>query len=84
MFARGEVTLAYLTKRRPFLAIEVVRQGIEATVADLFKMPSWFRGKGMHTFSARLRPSSNFRNPSSLRLSPPNQCYLVPVKHGAS
>lgn len=40
MFAKGEVALAYLTKRRPFLAVEVVRQGIEATAAELFKMPS--------------------------------------------
>ena len=27
-FASGDVSLAYLTKRRPFLATEVVRQGI--------------------------------------------------------
>ena len=38
MYARGEVSLAYLAKRRPFLAIEVVRQGIQDTAADLFKM----------------------------------------------
>lgn len=40
MFALGEVTLGYLNKRRPFLAAEVVRQGIEASAAELFKMPS--------------------------------------------
>lgn len=39
MFATRDVSLAYLTKRRPFLAAEVVRQGIQDTAAELFKMP---------------------------------------------
>lgn len=37
MFAQGDVALGYLRKHRPFLAIEVVRQGIEHTAATLFK-----------------------------------------------
>lgn len=37
MFAHGDVALGYLKKHRPFLAIEVERQGIEHTAADLFK-----------------------------------------------
>ena len=38
MFAQQEVTLAFLKKRRPFLAAEVVRQGIDhVKAAQLFK-----------------------------------------------
>lgn len=37
MFAQGDVALGYLKKHRPFLAIEVERQGIEHTAATLFK-----------------------------------------------
>ncbi len=37
MFAQGDVALGYLRKHRPFLAIEVVRQGIEHTAGTLFK-----------------------------------------------
>lgn len=36
-FAKGEVTLAFLQKRYPFLASEIVRQGIETTAWTLFK-----------------------------------------------
>jgi hypothetical protein len=37
MFAQGDVAMGYLRKHRPFLAVEVDRQGIEHTVAALFK-----------------------------------------------
>jgi hypothetical protein len=37
MYACGDVALGYLKKHRPFLAVEVERQGIEHTVAKLFK-----------------------------------------------
>lgn len=37
MFSQGDVALGYLKKHRPFLAVEVERQGIENTAATLFK-----------------------------------------------
>lgn len=40
MFATNDVSLTYLIKRRPFLATEVLRQGIQDTAAKLFKMPA--------------------------------------------
>lgn len=36
-FAFGEVTLAHLLKRYPFLAAEIIRQGLQATAAQIFK-----------------------------------------------
>ena len=36
-FADGEVNLSFLQKRFPFLASEIVRQGIESTTHKLFK-----------------------------------------------
>lgn len=36
-FAFGEVTLAHLSKRYPFLAAEIIRQGLQATAAQIFK-----------------------------------------------
>lgn len=40
-FASGEVTLAHLSKRYPFLATEIKRQGLQTTAAQVFK--------GLHT-----------------------------------
>ena len=37
MFAKKEVALEFLKKRRPFLAVEIERQGIEHAAAGLFK-----------------------------------------------
>jgi len=36
-FAKGDITLAFLKRRYPFLASEIVRQGIETTAYTLFK-----------------------------------------------
>lgn len=36
-FASGEVTLAFLSKRYPFLAAEIIRQGLQTTAARIFK-----------------------------------------------
>ena len=36
-FARGDVTLAYLEKRYPFLAVEIKRQNLQKTAANIFK-----------------------------------------------
>jgi hypothetical protein len=36
-FAKGEITLSFLEQRYPFLASEIVRQGIETTAHTLFK-----------------------------------------------
>ena len=46
MFANGDVKMGYLKKHRPFLAIEVERQGIEKTAADLFKTLAVQAGPG--------------------------------------
>lgn len=40
MFAKEEVALPFLEKRYPFLAEEVIRQGIQNTASQLFKLPS--------------------------------------------
>lgn len=40
MFARGEVALAFLEKRYPFLAAEVLRQRLQGTADTVFKTPS--------------------------------------------
>jgi hypothetical protein len=40
MFAQGDVFLPFLEKRYPFLAAEVVRQGIQSTAASIFKKPA--------------------------------------------
>lgn len=40
-FASGEVSLTHLSKRFPFLAAEITRQGLQATAAQVFK--------GLHT-----------------------------------
>jgi hypothetical protein len=40
MFASGDVKLPFLQKRYPFLAAEVIRQGIESTANALFKTPA--------------------------------------------
>lgn len=37
MFAKGDVSLGFLKKHRPFLAMEVVRQGLEHTAGEVFK-----------------------------------------------
>lgn len=39
MFAKGEVSLAFLEKRYPFLAAEVIRQGIQGNANAIFKSP---------------------------------------------
>lgn len=39
MFAQGDVQLAFLQKRYPFLAAEVVRQGIQLTANVIFRTP---------------------------------------------
>ncbi|MDO8723099.1 MAG: hypothetical protein Q7J31_12885 [Syntrophales bacterium] len=39
-FAEGKVTLTFLSKRYPFLATEIVRQGIQTTAITLFKRRS--------------------------------------------
>lgn len=36
-FASGEVTLAHLSKRYPFLAAEISKQGLQITAAQVFK-----------------------------------------------
>lgn len=36
-YARGEITLPFLVGRYPFLAVEIERQGIQNTVAQIFK-----------------------------------------------
>lgn len=36
-FASGEVSLAHLLKRYPFLAAEIARQGLQTTAAQVFK-----------------------------------------------
>lgn len=40
MFAQQEVALPFLQKRYPFLAAEIVRQGIQESVAQIFKRPT--------------------------------------------
>jgi hypothetical protein len=40
MFAQGDVFLPFLEKRYPFLAAEVIRQGIQATANTIFKKPT--------------------------------------------
>jgi len=39
MFAQGDVQLPFLQKRYPFLAAEVLRQGIQLTANTIFKTP---------------------------------------------
>jgi hypothetical protein len=39
MFAQGDVKLPFLEKRYPFLAAEVIRQGIQLTASSIFKTP---------------------------------------------
>ena len=39
MFSQGEVRLAFLEKRYPFLAVEIVRQAIQSTAHEIFKKP---------------------------------------------
>lgn len=36
-YARGDVTLEFLSRRYPFLALEVKRQGLEGNVINIFK-----------------------------------------------
>jgi len=40
MFAQGDVGLPFLEKRYPFLAAEVVRQGVQLTASSIFKKPA--------------------------------------------
>jgi hypothetical protein len=37
LFAQGDVSIEFLRRRRPFLAVEVERQGIQHTATELFK-----------------------------------------------
>jgi hypothetical protein len=39
MFAQGDVKLPFLQKRYPFLAAEVIRQGVQLTASSIFKKP---------------------------------------------
>ncbi|MFO1351008.1 MAG: hypothetical protein U1F68_10175 [Gammaproteobacteria bacterium] len=39
MFSRGDITFLFLKQNYPFLAAEVIRQGIQTTVNQIFKMP---------------------------------------------
>ena len=39
MFAQGDVKLPFLQKRYPFLAAEVIRQGVQSTASSIFKKP---------------------------------------------
>ncbi len=36
-FATGDVTLAHLSKRYPFLSAEIIRQGLQTSAAQMFK-----------------------------------------------
>jgi hypothetical protein len=36
-FAKGELTLSFLERRYPFLAAEIIRQGIQTTAHNIFK-----------------------------------------------
>jgi len=40
MFAQGDVKLPFLQKRYPFLAAEVIRQGVQLTASSIFKKPA--------------------------------------------
>jgi hypothetical protein len=39
MFAQGDVKLPFLQRRYPFLAAEVIRQGVQLTASAIFKLP---------------------------------------------